>query len=171
MQNPYLKVNTEYVKILEALIANADQAFAKNKAHCIEGGQLIREYRTVGIKAARQTGLSSSMRQWVVNHPNETLCLFKDANMAKYAELSLMAAKADGSGFQVPFRSLTARDLREVFEGRATLNLELTFIEDCRYIFVDDADVTLNRCGFKSRVFNDWVYSTFGSQVVVIHLG
>jgi hypothetical protein len=171
MQNPFLKVNMDYVKVIEALMLNANQAYERNKDFSGEGGQLIREFRTIGIKAARQTGLTSAMRQWVTNHPNETLCVFKDPNMAKFMKASFIASTPGSTELDVPFKTTTAYDLREVFEGRTEFVLDITFIEDCRYIFVDDADVVLNRCGFKPRTFNDWVYQTFGSQVLVIHLG
>lgn len=132
------------------------------------GGDMVRKYRTIGIKASDTAGFNDFIDHWIIGNHNAqkgvVLYIHRDRKSGENLKM-----RQEG----VKFETLWINDLREHLLGNqeATgVSFDIGFIENCQSIVVQDADIVLNRCGVTQHEFNKWVYSVFGTQPIIIHL-
>lgn len=162
MFSPYSKTRVNYTAILTTLIQVTNESWndyqkrqlTLDAINGLDNVDLIRKYRTVGVKVAYGCGIGKVVEGLVKIESGPILEICKDKKILTHKDSKV----------------LLIDDLRFTLEESGEIKFDVNFIEDCNLIVVHDADITLNRMGITQFGFNRWVYQTFGTQVIVIHL-
>lgn len=121
--------------------------------------QIIGELRSVGLHLPRQSGKTTLLSKWCSKHPDEVFIVHGSSPwLEAFKRLSNLPELP-------PWVSISKiRDNQPLLTDPSTL-------KKIKYVIVYGSSVIFSYCGLKRKDFNQWVADTFGTEIVVIHLG